>query len=113
MEVARNGRLVPAPEEKVDHGHRLHQLSPQGVGGRRGRGHLVLGDVDPQDSRIAAATGPPQPLAQGGDGRRSSDLHNAAHVADVDAHLECRGADRIGRLCGVLQSPFDELAQLL
>ena len=63
-------------------------------GGWDGRG-LALPDVDPQHGGLARTPpGASEPLAQAGDGQRGADLGHRVDAADVDPHLQGRGADR-------------------
>ncbi len=48
-------RLAPPVEEKLDHGHGLHEVEPEPVGRVERRGEGVLRDVDAEDRRFSLA----------------------------------------------------------
>ena len=109
----RLGRLAPVLEQERDRRDRLDELRPEPVlEGARG-GELGLGDVQPEDRRIARrAPAAPEALAQRGDRVRGADLPDAHDAADVDAELQRRRADRRDRALPVLEHPLDVVPQL-
>src|SRR5262249_8080830 len=104
--------LVPALQEQVDGGDGLDELGAQFVGRVDGRGGLGFADVQAQDGRSAAPSGPAEALPQGGDAGWGADLRDGGDGADVDAHLQGGGADSGGRPGAVLEAGFGVLTNV-